>query len=186
MTWQCDTLDSIILFKMDNLTHFTLNVTPPFCVALYFDTHKLMKQIICRGRSHVSVSIPTYTTCRPTIHWDRNTHTQIKGFMGSGWWRANGPEEMEEAHQGEWWEEMMRMMSAECLASGTDLVRLSAKRGGRPRERWQEREIKLERAGERRWSMSKYYYPVTTKVSLVLFSMTTAPVCDCAASLRLS
>lgn len=34
---------------------------------------------------------------------------------------------MEEAHQGEWWEEMMRMMSAECLASGTNPVRLSAK-----------------------------------------------------------
>lgn len=65
------------------------------------------------------------------LHTEAQTHThtheQIKGFTWSGWWRVNRPEEMEEAHRGEWWEEMMRMMSAEWLASGTDPVRLSAK-----------------------------------------------------------
>ena len=81
-----------------------------------------------------------YTQARRTLS-RKHTRTQIKGFMGSGWWQVNRPEEMEEAHRGEWWEEMMRMMSAEWLASGTDPVRLSAKEvEDREKERERERE----------------------------------------------
>lgn len=55
---------------------------------------------------------------------------------------------MEDIHQGEWWEEMMRMMSAEWLASGTDLVRVSAK-GVEDRERDDCRDDKKERQSVR-------------------------------------
>lgn len=72
--------------------------------------------------------------------------------MWRGWWQANMPEEMEEAHRGEWWEEMMRMMSAEWLASGTDLVRLSAK-GVEDTERDDCSEDKTERAWASRRKM---------------------------------
>lgn len=74
---------------------------------------------------------------------------------------GNRPGEMEEAHQGEWWEEMMRMMSAEWLASGTNPVRLSAK-GVEDREK----EMTAQRTRKRQsmrvqkkkgWSLSKYY-----------------------------
>lgn len=89
--------------------------------------------MICRCVLHVilCIAVPVlyirHTEAPAHIH-------RLKGFMESGWWRVNRPEEMEEAHRGEWWEEMMRMMSAEWLASGTDPVRLSAE-GVEDRER---------------------------------------------------
>lgn len=143
------------LISQPILSHNTHTVTHPFtkkilCIVTLTQTH-INKQYV-----HVIRCILIYWSYVYALHTEAQTHTeaQIKGFMGSGWWRANRPEEMEEAHRGEWWEEMMRMMSAEWLASGTDPVRLSAKGvEDRERARWlqrgQEREIEHGRAGEK-------------------------------------
>lgn len=141
--------------------------------------------MICRCVLHVilCIAIPVLYIW----HTEAPTHIhRLKGFMESGWWRVNRPEEMEGAHRGEWWEEMMRMMSAEWLASGTDPVRLSAE-GVEDRERERDdcredkKETEHERAGEKRRSVSKYYYPVTAKVFPVLCFMTAALLWSCAA-----
>lgn len=126
-------------------------------------------------------------------HWGTNTHThaQIKGFTWSGWWRVNRPEEMEEAHRGEWWEEMMRMMSAEWLASGTDPVRLSAKgvedtesemAAERTRRRDRESTKQQEQNDDQCQNSITLWQP--TKVSHVSFTSTVLHLCRAATADR--
>lgn len=150
------------------LTHYIWNITPASSFKL--TSHTIFTNAHLDGVTKQAAwnSVLDYILFNVILwaaHWGTNTHTheQIKGFTWSGWWRVNRPEEMEEAHRGEWWEEMMRMMSAEWLASGTDPVRLSAKGvEDTEREDKKERQREHKTAGAKWWSVSKFYYSVTT------------------------
>lgn len=143
------------------LTHYIWNITPASSFKLTSHTIFTNAHLDSVTKQAAWNSVLDYILFNVILwaaHWGTNTHTheQIKGFTWSGWWRVNRPEEMEEAHRGEWWEEMMRMMSAEWLASGTDPVRLSAKGvEDTERERWLQRgqEGETERAQNSRSKM---------------------------------